>query len=148
MHERLRQVPAQLALVHVELLGVEARRPARGPGPLEEPGRLDDVALLQQSERENEVAQQEGAFGVGQRPVIVPEPIGVPLADQLVQVSLQRRCRPRVVGGHGAAQPREQQRAVQARIGRGPLPPARRVHRVLGRIGHDGVRERGPAARK
>jgi hypothetical protein len=47
MHEGLRQIAAQLPLIDIKLLGVQARGSAGGPAALEEPDGPDDVALLQ-----------------------------------------------------------------------------------------------------
>ena len=82
MHERLRQVAPQLPLVHVILLGVQSSRPAGAPVPLEPVRRGDRVAAGVLDLGHPEPAEQERPFGLVQRPVIVPEPVHVPVGRQ------------------------------------------------------------------
>ena len=122
MHERLRKVAAQLALRHVVLLRVQTRRAARGAVPLEPAGRLDFAALLMEGESHHETAQHEGALGVAERPVVVPEPVGEPVLSQGGYERVERRNAARIVGGHRAPDAGQQQRGVQGRVIRGALP--------------------------
>ena len=85
MHERLRQVPPQLPLGHVVLLAVEAGSAAGCPVPLEPAGRVHLAALLVQGQGQHETAEQEGALGVLQRPLVVAEPVGVAVLGQFRQ---------------------------------------------------------------
>ncbi len=96
----------------------------------------------------DEAAQQEGALGVAQRPLVVPEPVGVAVLGELGQC---RRAASRSVRGSSARQRaadrRQQQRRVQRRVVRRALPAAGRVHRVGRGVGHDGVRQRSQSRR-
>ena len=140
--EGLGKVPAELVFAGVEFLGIQLRWAAGGTGPFVPAGGVDGAALLVQGQGDEESAEGEGSFGLGQRPVVVPEPVGVPVDGQLVQVGVQGRGGAGVVGGDGAAQRREQQRRVQVRVGGRALPPAggvggvsRRCRRRSGRPG-------------
>jgi hypothetical protein len=104
----------------------------------------DRVVLLVQGERDEEPAQGEGSFGVGQWPVVVPEAVGVPVAGEVGQVTGQGRDGARVRGFHAAAERRQQQRGVQRRVLRGALPPPVGVHRVGCGVGGDLVGQGEP----
>ena len=86
VHEGLGKVPAELVLVGVELFGVQLGWSRAGPGPFVPAGRCHGPVLLLQGECDEEPAEGEGALGVGQGPVVVPEPVGVPVAGQVGQV--------------------------------------------------------------
>ena len=114
MHERLREVAPQLALVHVVLLGVQARRaagravalePVRGHGPVPA-----DVGHLGHPEP----AEHEGALGLVQRPRIVAEPVHVPVLGEfllhrvdagrkLVETAQRANAQLIVLAGRGSA---------------------------------------------
>ena len=108
--------PRSWRSAHVVLLGEQAGRAARGPVALEPADRLDLLALLVQGEGQDETAQHERAFGLAERPLVVPEPVGVAVLDQFGQVGVQRLDGARIVGGQRAADRREQQRGVDARV--------------------------------
>jgi hypothetical protein len=61
MSEGLRQVPTQLALCHVVLLGEQPERPAHVSIALEPACCRHVVSLLREGERGDEPAQDEGA---------------------------------------------------------------------------------------
>ena len=115
VHEGLREVAAELVLVDVELLGVQLGWSRAGPGPFVPAGRLHGPVLLLQGEGDEEPAQGEGPFGVGQRPVVVPEPVGVPVAGEVGQVPGEGGGGARVVGG-------DRRRAAAAAAARRPAP--------------------------
>ncbi len=54
-------------------------------------------------QRHRVTAQQEGAFGVGQWPFVVPEAVGVVIAGQFPCVVTQGAAHPWVVGRQAAA---------------------------------------------
>lgn len=61
----------------VELLGEQRRRTAGRPIAFEPAHRIDLVALLVFGQGHEESAEQEGAFGVGQGPLVLPEAVDV-----------------------------------------------------------------------
>src|SRR5690349_4320688 len=73
--ERLRQVSSELALLDVELLGQEARRPAGGAIALEPAHRFDQVALLELREAYDEAAEEKRSLGFAQRSRVVTKPV-------------------------------------------------------------------------
>ena len=81
--------------------------------------------LLLQRERDEEPAQGEGSFGVSQRTVVVPEPVGVPIAGEIGQVPGERRGGARVVGGDRTPQWWKQQCGVRRRAPAGSVASAR-----------------------
>jgi len=90
VHESLRKVPPHLVLVGVVLLAEQLRRPARRAGALEPADRLGVPVLVVQGERDTESAQQERALGLVQRPVVVPEAVGVAVDGELLEIGVQR----------------------------------------------------------
>src|SRR5438309_2107761 len=97
MDERLRQVPAQLALLDVQLLGEEPRRPAGRAAAVEPAARLDEIALLQVGERDHEPAEQERALRLAERALVRLEAVGEAVLRQLLDELPQRLPRARVV---------------------------------------------------
>src|SRR5487761_1519553 len=144
VHEGLRQVPPPLPLGHVVFLRVQAGGTARGPVALEPAGRVQLPALLLQGEGHHEAAQQEGALGVAERPLVVPEPVGVTVLGELVGIGAQRFHRARVVGRQRPADRRQQQRRIDRGVVRGALPAPGGVHRLRAGPGEDHVGEAGP----
>jgi hypothetical protein len=119
VHERLRQVAAELALDDVVFLGQQPRRPARGAVALEVADRRQLVALLMLGQGHHEPAQQERAFGIAERALVVTEPLDMLLLDQLIADRAQGGESPRVGGGQGAADRGQQEGAS----GRGSSRP-------------------------
>src|SRR4051794_40023472 len=70
VHERLREIAAQLALVYVVFLGEDSRRATRGAIAFEERNRCIGPTGLVEREREPEAANQEGAFALAERRII------------------------------------------------------------------------------
>ena len=101
-------------------------------------------SLLVQAERDEEAAEQERPFGVGQRPVVVAEAVGVAVAGEVAQVGVEGGDGARVVGGDGAAQPGQQQRGVEGRVVGRALPVPVGVQGVRGGVGDDAVGEGEP----
>src|SRR5205085_10365698 len=95
--EGLRQVAAQLVLVRVELLAEQLRRSAGCAGALVPAERLNLLALLVQGQGGEEAAQQERSLGVGQRPGVVAEAVGVTVAGEVLPVAVQGRDGARVL---------------------------------------------------
>src|SRR5579884_2232005 len=67
VHERLRQVAAELALGDVELLRKQPRRAAGGAVALEPACGRDGVAAPAEGQRHDEAAQQERALRLAER---------------------------------------------------------------------------------
>ena len=124
------RLPAKLALVHVVLLGVQARRSAGSAVALEPVRRLRVLPARLRDLRHPEPAEQERALGLVQRPGVVPEPVHVPVFGQFLADRADRRAGARVVGWQGAADHRQQQRGIDPRVGGRALPAARRVDAV------------------
>lgn len=122
VHERLGQVPAQLALDHVELLGEQGGWAARGTVPLEPTHRLGQLTLLMQCEGHLEPRQKERALGPLERPVVVTKSVEVVLLRQITRNG--RECPPssRVLCGQGPTHRRHQQGGVGPVIVGGTLP--------------------------
>src|SRR5205085_5793975 len=118
VRERLRQIPAELPLPDVELLGQQAGWPARRPVALEPSRRSDVVALLGAGEREPEAAEDEGAFCGAERPRVGAVPVGVAVLRQLTLHCFQRRDRAWVLGRESAADGRQEERRVDAAVRR------------------------------
>src|SRR4029078_13300665 len=82
VHEGLWQVPPQLPLDDVELLGEEAGWAECASVALEPSDRAVRVALLVAGDREVETTQQERALRHVQRAGLVPEPVHVPAVGE------------------------------------------------------------------
>ena len=116
VHEGLGQVAPRLALADVVLLGVQAGRAAGRAVALEPAGRRGGVPAGLGDLRHPEPAQQERALALVQRPGVVAEPVHVPVLGELVGHRPDGRAVPRVVRGQGAADHRQQQGSVDARV--------------------------------
>src|SRR4051794_5290272 len=128
--ERLRHVAARLPLGDVVFLGEQAGRAARGPVALEPAGRFGLPALLMQGQRHGETAQQEGALGRPQGPLVRTVPVQVPVTAQRGVHRVQGGQRPGIAGRHRPPQGGEQQRGVDPVVIGSPLPAAGRVQAV------------------
>ena len=146
MHEGLRQVAPQLALVHVVLLGVQRGGPAGAAVPLEPVRRRHRLAARVRRERHPAPAQQERSLRQVQRPVVMPEPVHVPVDAELGPHRLDGRGGTRVGQRQRAPDERQQQGGVKPRIARRPLQPPGRVHAVAEARG-DRVGQCRPAGR-
>ncbi len=91
MDECLGNVPSQLALLDIELLGHETGRPARASISLEKPARPEVVTLLVLGERQEEPTQQKSALGLAKWPAIGTKAIHVLLFDEFGFDSSNRR---------------------------------------------------------
>jgi hypothetical protein len=130
VHEGLGQVSAQLALVDVVFLGVQAGRAACRAVALEPACRGAGVAELLRGLDHPEPAQQERALALMQRPGVMAEPVHVPAAGDPVLYRADGRAAARVVGRQGSADHRQQQRGIDARALGLALPAARRMDRL------------------
>ena len=147
MHECLRQVAPQLPLVHVVLLGVQRGGPAGAAVPLEPVRRRHRLAARVRRQRHPAPAQQERSLRQVQRPVVMPEPVHVPVDAELGPHRLDGREGTRVGQRQRAPDQRQQQGGVQPRVARRPLQPPGRVHAVAEARG-DRVGQRRPARRR
>jgi hypothetical protein len=103
MHEGLWQVAAELALVHVVFLGLNASWPAGGAVALEPPPGTGLVAEGMRRQCHPQPGQQEGTLGLVQGPCILAEPVHEAVFAQFVHDGLDGRL---TRGSSGPAAPR------------------------------------------
>src|SRR4051812_44390157 len=83
VHKALREIAAELALVNVEFLGVEAGWAAGGAVPFKPPGGADVVAVSGVGEGEPEAAEEERALGFAEGSLVGPVPVAVAVFRKL-----------------------------------------------------------------
>ena len=83
MHERLRNVPSQLALPDVKLFGQQSGGTTGCPIPLKPRPRFGFPTLLVRREGHQKTAQHKGTLGVLQRPLIMTESVDIAFTTQL-----------------------------------------------------------------
>src|SRR5579871_3481886 len=84
MHEGLGNVSSELSFPDVELLGEQARGTARCPVPLEPGDGCLTSALIEVRQSQRKAAQGEGAFGILEGSIVVPESIEIAVLAQLL----------------------------------------------------------------
>ncbi len=109
MDERLGKIPPKLSLGDIELLGEQARRPARGAIAFEPARRAGDIALVEEREGYEEATEQKGAFRSMERLIPVTEPVGIPVLRQVFEHGAQGGVTARIVRGDGAPNRWEQE---------------------------------------
>jgi hypothetical protein len=102
--------------VNVVLLGVQACRAAGRPVALEPARRGGAVPAHLRDLRHPEPAEQERALAFMQRPGVVAEPVHVPVLGKLVLHRADGCADTRVVRWQGAADQRQQQGSIDARV--------------------------------
>ncbi len=112
MHESLRKIAAELALLHVELLGEEARGSTGRPAALEGSHRRDQVVLLQSGQGHGETAQLKGAFGLTKWALVRLEAVHVAIGREVFPDRSQREEGARIVWSGGTVKRRQQQCGV------------------------------------
>lgn len=132
VHERLREVAAQLPLGDVELLGIQAGRAAGAAAPFKPSIRVDHAALLVFGQCHDEPAQQERSLCFFQGAVVVAETVNEVVLGQLVAAGGEGGAGARVVGGQGATDGGQQQGRIDRWAVGGALPVAVGVHTVGG----------------
>ena len=100
--EGLGKIATHLLLGLVVFLTEESRWAAGGAGPFVPADGEKFVALLVGGEGHEKSAEQEGAFGVGERLVILAEAVGVAVFGEVAGVGGERSDGARVLRGNGA----------------------------------------------
>jgi hypothetical protein len=101
--EGLGEIPAQLALLDVELLGKKAGTPRRGPGTLKPANPLKGAPRAEAGEGHPEVADEEGTFGLFEAKTLMSESVDAVVLGELFDHRSTGRHATRVLGGDGAA---------------------------------------------
>ena len=139
MYEGLREVAAELPLLHVVLLRVEPGGPACGPVAFEPAGCCDRVAGLVRGHGGGQSAEQEGTLGFAERSLVGAEPVDVLVALQVALYGGEGCAGAWIVGGQGTANRGQEQRRIQPWVAFCALPPASGVGGAFGGVREDGV---------
>lgn len=140
MDEGLGQVPAELALLDVELLGEQPRGTAGSPCPIEPAHGLRPIPVLQVGERRPEAAQEERSLGLANWPLVGSEAVEEPIHREVVDNGSERTTRPRIRARKRPAHAGVEQRGIKAVVTRGALPVAGRVEGFSGGSCENGIR--------